>query len=81
MDVLNATTEIPSLNYPYDYGTNRSVDNGIPKKIRSKNKKLRRVKNLSAEFIEKLEKKLCYFFAHFSLHVVFLERIDTFALG
>jgi len=36
---------------------------------------------LSAELVEKFQKKLCDFFAEFGFNVVFFERIDSFTLG
>jgi len=36
---------------------------------------------LSAELVEKFQKKFRYFFAEFGFDVVFFERIDSFTLG
>jgi len=62
------------LNIIWAFNTNTE------KKI--KNKKNTKKKNcLSANLVEQTKKKLSYFFAKFSFHIILLQRINAFALS
>jgi len=82
------------MGFPQSYSTKRGKFwDDVPKKLwldnmkaisqKSKNKgvKNKRITNLSANFIEKFEKKRCHFFAEFSFQVVFFEGVDSFAFS